>query len=110
MRVKILSLLLFASFLFLPGIVSAHPGNTSSDGCHYCRTNCSKWGYTYGTRHRHYGNSCNCNPPVDPLYCDSNQTSNKSQSNMIGYGVVGGIIGLPIAYAIYSHFKNNQKT
>ena len=22
----------------------AHSGRTASDGCHYCRTNCDKWG------------------------------------------------------------------
>jgi hypothetical protein len=34
---------------------SAHPGNTSSDGGHYCWTNCEYWGYEYGTRHYHGG-------------------------------------------------------
>jgi len=29
----------------------AHPGRTASDGCHYCRTNCSSWGVAYGERH-----------------------------------------------------------
>ena len=31
----------------------AHPGNTAADGCHYCRTNCAKWGEVYGERHCH---------------------------------------------------------
>ncbi len=31
----------------------AHPGNTAADGCHYCRTNCEKWGVPYGERHCH---------------------------------------------------------
>jgi len=43
-----------AVFLFPPKI-SAHPGNTASDGCHYCRTNCSSWGEVYGARHCHGG-------------------------------------------------------
>ena len=34
---------------------SAHPGNTASDGCHYCRTNCAKWGEVEGARHCHGG-------------------------------------------------------
>jgi len=36
--------------------ISAHPGRTASDGCHYCRTNCSDWGVPAGQRHCH-GNS-----------------------------------------------------
>lgn len=31
----------------------AHPGNTASDGCHYCRTNCSSWGVAWNERHCH---------------------------------------------------------
>ena len=33
--------------------VYAHPGRTAADNCHYCRTNCSKWGVSYGVRHCH---------------------------------------------------------
>lgn len=28
----------------IPITVLAHPGGLDSKGCHYCRTNCSKWG------------------------------------------------------------------
>ena len=31
----------------------AHPGGTASDGCHYCRTNCDRWGEEHGRRHCH---------------------------------------------------------
>lgn len=62
-------LLFFLFFLYFVPLTLAHPGNTSSDGCHYCWTNCARWGYTYGTRHSHGGNTCNCNGPVDPIYC-----------------------------------------
>jgi len=31
----------------------AHPGNTAADGCHYCRTNCDKWGVPWNERHCH---------------------------------------------------------
>ena len=34
-------------------VMLAHPGGLAGDGCHYCRTNCSSWGYTYGARHCH---------------------------------------------------------
>ena len=35
------------------GAAWAHPGRTAADGCHYCRTNCDKWGEVAGTRHCH---------------------------------------------------------
>ncbi|OGZ44267.1 MAG: hypothetical protein A2756_05370 [Candidatus Ryanbacteria bacterium RIFCSPHIGHO2_01_FULL_48_27] len=49
------SLTLVALFLTLslPGIVSAHPGNTDASGCHTCRTNCPKWGLSTGEYHCH---------------------------------------------------------
>lgn len=31
----------------------AHPGNVAADGCHFCRTNCEKWGEVEGARHCH---------------------------------------------------------
>jgi hypothetical protein len=50
---------LFSFVLFLLIITSniayAHPGNTAADGCHYCRTNCAKWGEVEGERHCHGG-------------------------------------------------------
>ena len=41
----------------------AHPGRTASDGCHYCRTNCARWGVATGVRHCHGGTST---PEPDP--------------------------------------------
>lgn len=35
----------------------AHPGRTAADGCHYCRTNCDKWGVAWNERHCHGGGS-----------------------------------------------------
>ncbi len=35
----------------------AHPGGTTYDGTHECRTNCEHWGYAYGERHRHASSS-----------------------------------------------------
>jgi hypothetical protein len=49
--------------------IDAHPGNTASDGCHFCRTNCGEWGYTYDTRHGHQGQTCDPSKgSIDPLY------------------------------------------
>ena len=36
-------------FVYIP---ISHPGRCASDGYHYCWTNCKKWGYVTGTRHR----------------------------------------------------------
>ena len=50
--------LIVLMFVFLmSGIVSAHPGRTASDGCHYCRTNCDKWGVPWNARHCHNSNT-----------------------------------------------------
>lgn len=40
---------------FIPTIVFAHPGKTDANGCHYCRTNCAKWGPYNGQYHCHNG-------------------------------------------------------
>lgn len=37
--------------------VYAHPGRTDSNGCHTCRTNCEKWGLSYGQYHCHNSGS-----------------------------------------------------
>lgn len=47
---------LFIFFFFvaiLPKNIFAHPGNTAADGCHYCRTNCDRWGVAWNERHCH---------------------------------------------------------
>ena len=78
--------LIIALMSFIIGLpVWAHPGSTASDGCHYCRTNCDKWGVAWNQRHCHGGST-------------STGTS-RSQSNkdinwlgwVVGLGAVGGI-------------------
>lgn len=46
------SLVLSFCLIALPAV--AHPGRTASDGCHFCKTNCAKWGVPQGQRHCHY--------------------------------------------------------
>lgn len=41
----------------MPSVVLAHPGRTDSNGCHYCRTNCTKYGLSNGQYHCHNGGS-----------------------------------------------------
>lgn len=55
---KCLILLIIIGGLFiLNNSAFSHPGNTASDGCHYCRTNCSSWGVAWNQRHCHGGGS-----------------------------------------------------
>jgi hypothetical protein len=48
-------LLLVLLFCLSAGITEAHPGRTDANGGHYCRTNCDKWGHSYGEYHYHGG-------------------------------------------------------
>ncbi len=54
---KIIILMLSILILFTDMNVYAHPGRTDSRGCHTCRTNCEKWGLSYGQYHCHSGSS-----------------------------------------------------
>ena len=65
-----LSTILVCAFLFIfsPFSACAHPGNTAADGCHYCRTNCDKWGVPWNERHCHGGGSSS---PSVPNYSSS---------------------------------------
>lgn len=56
--------------------VYAHPGRTDSNGCHTCRTNCSKWGLSNGQYHCHNGGSSSSNSKP------SNSTTNYTKSNI----------------------------
>lgn len=62
--------------------VYAHPGNTASDGCHYCRTNCAKWGEVEDARHCHGGTTTTTttNTYVAPLPSPSPQVVRYSPS------------------------------
>lgn len=53
--------IIFTIATAFPSFSYAHPGNTASDGCHYCWTNCARWGEVYGQRHCHGGGY---QPPV----------------------------------------------
>lgn len=47
---SVLSIIIF-TFLMMPILSLAHPGNTDANGGHYCWTNCEKWGLSYGEYH-----------------------------------------------------------
>ena len=56
-RLSLLLITLFFLLFFIPKNISAHPGRTASDGCHYCRTRCDYWGVAWNQRHCHGGYS-----------------------------------------------------
>lgn len=62
---KLLVFLAAISLFIFSSSVSAHPGNTASDGCHYCRTNCASWGEIEGARHCHGGSTSYTAPVVE---------------------------------------------
>ena len=53
MKKKIKGLIMIMIVILSPLYVEAHPGRTDSNGCHTCRTNCAKWGLSYGQYHCH---------------------------------------------------------
>lgn len=71
MKLEILSILLavmFSTVFLFSDVALAHPGNTAADGCHYCRTNCDKWGVPWNERHCHGGSTIPApTPKPDPV-------------------------------------------
>lgn len=65
-RIFVTVFFLLSLALFLPFPAFAHPGNTAADGCHYCRTNCDKWGVPWNERHCH--NSGSVEAPPQQIY------------------------------------------
>ena len=51
-KLTVIFFVLFSFFVFASRI-DAHPGRTTADGCHYCRTNCASWGVPLNERHCH---------------------------------------------------------
>ncbi|MEE1370682.1 MAG: YHYH domain-containing protein [Bacilli bacterium] len=50
-----LKILIIIIIILIPTKVLAHPGRLDSKGCHYCRTNCAKWGLEIDEYHCHEG-------------------------------------------------------
>ena len=67
--------LILFTILFLPVMVFAHPGGLDSNGCHYCRTNCEKWGLSTNQYHCHNGSN-------RKEYYLPSQDSNNNNSNI----------------------------
>ncbi|AYK07659.1 YHYH domain-containing protein [Brevibacillus laterosporus] len=64
---KALLFFLFVTMLAVPfQQTSAHPGRTDKNGGHTCRTNCEKWGLSYGEYHYHNGGSSSSTKGTSP--------------------------------------------
>lgn len=78
MKKKIKGLIIVMIVILSPLYVEAHPGRTDSNGCHTCRTNCAKWGLSYGQYHCHgktnsSTSSSNTNKTMTTKALDSNK-------------------------------------
>lgn len=74
MKIRVILVLLFL-LAFSTVNVSAHPGNTDSNGCHYCYTNCEAYGLSYRQYHCHNGSSSS------KSYGGNKTNNHKSQNN-----------------------------
>jgi hypothetical protein len=79
---SILSAAVLLAVFLSSGAVFAHPGRTAADGCHYCRTNCDKWGVAWNQRHCH-GGSATPAPKPTPVPTTSTNDSNVVETNTI---------------------------
>ena len=82
MKFKLICVVLLCFLLITPNKVEAHPGRTDANGCHYCRTNCAKWGLSDGQYHCHNGggyNSSSSNSYNSTSSYSSTSPSNYSQ-------------------------------
>lgn len=77
MKKRRLLILCITICLFFPINVQAHPGRTDSKGCHTCKTNCEKWGLSYGEYHCHNGGSTSSSTSKKN---SSSSTNNKTTS------------------------------
>lgn len=72
-------------------IVFAHPGNTASDGCHYCRTNCDKWNVPWNLRHCHVSTSVKPSSSVISTSPPSVHTNSDDNVVISSIAIIGGI-------------------
>lgn len=58
--------------------ISAHPGRTNADGCHYCRTNCEQYGLQQDEYHCHNNEAASTASSTSTV--DSSSSSVKTTS------------------------------
>lgn len=77
---KKFGLFLVGVMILVPIEVLGHPGGLDNKGCHYCRTNCSKWGLKQDEYHCHKGNTYT-NSKGEVYNKDGTKINNDSSSN-----------------------------
>lgn len=85
--ILLLLVVLYGGLSFTINTAFAHPGKTAADGCHYCRTNCAKWGVATGERHCH-GDSASTKEEVTPI---STPASKRKIDDMMAEKIVGSM-------------------
>lgn len=70
-------------FVAFSNSIYAHPGRTSSDGCHYCRTNCDSWGVPWNERHCHNGYTTPTTPNPTPTPTPTPKTEQTKVTEII---------------------------
>ena len=96
----LISIIIIGGLFAFYNLALAHPGNTASDGCHYCRTNCDSWGVTWNQRHCHNGGSS---------YSDGGSSyRGGSSSNSDGGSIWWWIIGIGFVVYIFYTIKKNK--
>lgn len=115
MKITLLTTLMLLGAFFFVGygeVTYAHPGNTASDGMHYCWTNCSSWGEVYGQRHSHGGWSTPTYTPSSysvPSF-ESSYVSSNDDCPSYGFAYLGSCYELPdnAKQSFYSGFTCNS--
>ncbi len=118
-RLALLLIILVCLPFFIPKNISAHPGRTASDGCHYCRTNCASWGEVQGARHCHGGYTVPAPtytaPIVTPLPTPIPTPTPKPtfiptptptpQPTEVSDGLTNGILLIPVLFILWIFYK-----
>lgn len=74
----------------------AHSGRTEKDGCHYCRTNCEKYGVRKDMRHCH-----NTKPPINANISTSTNTSTATPKPDVPWEEIALLLtGVGVVYGI----------
>lgn len=115
--------------IIIPIRVFAHPGRTDSNGCHYCRTNCGRWGLGNGEYHCHgaasYSNTTTSVTPTTTRITTTTQekvtttitrtnkvivlsTDEKNETDEDESGIGGLLITGALGFGVYSFIKKRK--
>lgn len=116
--------IIFLIILLMGCNVYAHPGRTDSSGCHTCRTNCEKWGLSYGQYHCHNGNSSSSSnktnnstttyiksniATISSLKIDGNNVTVNDEMNFTTTNYTPTIDATPTSSKAYVRINKSQK-